>query len=61
MFKTTRIMLNGIDQPIAGLYKIFKPKFGHPYWELLYHNPNRTIYLTGNVKIINTEIKEKNK
>jgi hypothetical protein len=54
-------MLNGIDQPIAGLYKIFKPKFGHPYWELLYHNPNRTIYLTGNVKIINTEIKEKNK
>jgi hypothetical protein len=55
LFKVTRIVWNNADQPISGLYRVLKPTINQPYWQLLYHNPDRTIYLSGNVKIINTE------
>jgi hypothetical protein len=55
LFKVTRVVWNSKDQPTSGLYRVLKPTADQPYWQLLYHNPNRTIYLSGNVKIINIE------
>lgn len=58
-FKTTRVLHNGKDQRIAGLFKINKPTSGRPYWELHYkavgEKPVEVLYLSGNVKIVNTQ------